>query len=100
KNRAWLWYCARVTHEHKRMVFKKAVEVTRAVRENKPPKLDLDAWTFNNYKRACALDLSEEELNELRREVYMARHSSLPEWKVGQYVAALKQIKEFRKEAE
>ena len=93
-------FCARVTDDHKRIVFRKAVEVTRAVRENKPPKLDLDAWTFNNYKRACALDLSEEELNELRREVYMARHSSLPEWKVGQYVAALKQIEEFRKEAE
>src|SRR5690625_1163033 len=60
-------FCAKVNDDHKREVFQKAVEVTRAVRENKPPKLDLDGWTFNDYKKATAVDLSEEEVEGLKQ---------------------------------
>lgn len=90
-------FCTRVTDEDKREVFGKAVEVTRSVREGIPPKLDLDGWTFNNYKEACAMDLSEEELEELRRIVEQARRSSLPKWKVASYVKAVEEIEELRK---
>src|SRR5690625_6428972 len=69
-------FCARITDEHKREVFNKAVEVTRAVRENKPPKLDLDGWTFNSFKEACAKDLSEAEVEELRQQVRSEEHTS------------------------
>ena len=89
-------FCCRVTDEHKREVFAKAVEVTRAVREGKPPKLDLDGWTFNNFKQACANDLSEQELEELRNTAEQAKRSSLPRWKVANYVRAVEEIEELR----
>ena len=92
-------FCAKVEPEHKRQVFAKAVEVTRAVREGIPPKLDLDEWTFNNFKEACAKDLSEEEVEELRKEVEQAKRSSLPKWKVNSKVRALEEIEELRKGA-
>lgn len=90
-------FCARVTDDHKRAVFRKAVEVTRAVREGKPPKLDLDGWTFNSYKEACAKDLTEEELAELRAQVQIAKKSSLPAWKIASYVRAVDEIERLRR---
>ena len=90
-------FCARVTDDHKRAVFQKAADVTRAVREGKPPKLDLDGWTFNNFKQACANDLSEQELEELRNTAEQAKRSSLPRWKVANYVRAVEEIEELRK---
>ncbi len=93
-------FCARVTDDHKRHVFKKAVDVTRAVREGKPPKLDLDGWTFNNFKQACAKDLSEEEMDELRKQAEQARHSSLKPYEIANIVRAVNEIEELRKGTE
>jgi len=93
-------FCARVTDDHKRAVFQKAVDVTRAVREGKPPKLDLDGWTFNGFKQACANDLSEEEVEELRRQVEQAKHSSLSRYRIANYVRAFDEIMELRKGTE
>jgi len=93
-------FCARITDEHKSEVFSKAVEVTRAVRENKSPKLDLDGWTFNNFKEACAKDLSEAEVEELRQQVERAKHSSLPQWRINSLAQAFREIEELRKGAE
>src|SRR5690625_1042631 len=93
-------FCAKVEPEHKRQVFSKAAEVTRAVRENNPPKLDLDGRTFNNFKQACANDLSEQELQELRNTAEQAKRSSLPRWKIANYVRAVEEIEELRKEME
>src|SRR5690625_7050543 len=90
-------FCAKVEPDHKRQVFAKAVEVTRAVREDKPPKLDLEEWTFNNFKEACANDLSEEEVEELRKQVDIARNSSLPGNKKANYVRAFAEVVEMRK---
>lgn len=89
-------FCAHITEEHKREVFSKAVEVTRAVRENKPPKLDIDGWAFNNFKQACAKDLSDEEFEEIQQIAKRAEHSSMPARKIADYVRAAEQIKELR----
>src|SRR5690625_1596036 len=93
-------FCAKVEPEHKRQVFSKAVEVTRAVREGVPPKLDLDGWTFNNFKEACANDLSEEEVEELRKQVDIAKGSSMPKFKIANYVRAFDDIMRLRKGSE
>lgn len=93
-------FCTRITDEHKAQVFGKAAAVTKAVREGKPPKLDIEGWTFNGFKEACALDLSGEEVEELRRTAEQAKHSSLPRWKINSYVRAVDEIEELRKEAE
>src|SRR5699024_5549683 len=89
-------FCAKIEEEHKAEVFNKAVEVTRAVREGKPPKMDISGWTFNNYKEATALDLTEEEVEELRSIARRARHSSLPKWQVNSYNRAVEEIEAIR----
>src|SRR5699024_7999990 len=86
-------FCAKVTDEHKAQVFDKAAEVTKAVREDIPPKMDIDEYTFNNFKEACAKDLSAEEVEELEQFVQRAKSSSLPKWKIANYVEALNGIK-------
>ena len=93
-------FCTRVTDEAKREVFSKAVEVTKAVREGVPPKIDIDEFTFNNFKEACAKDLTDEEVEELRQQVEMAKRSSLPKWKINNYAKAFEEIKALRKGAE
>src|SRR5699024_9637926 len=61
---------------------------------------DLGEWTFNNFKEACAKDLSDEEVEELRQQVEMAKRSSLPKWKINNYAKAFEEIKALRKGAE
>lgn len=61
-------------------------------KEGRPPKLDLEKWTFNNFKTACALSLSAEEYDELERQVAMVRRSRMPEWKKRSYIVAFEQI--------
>src|SRR5690625_7085522 len=58
-------FCQRVTAEDKAAVFDKASKVAKAVRENKPPKMDIDGWTFNGLKEATALSLTAEENEEI-----------------------------------
>ena len=88
-----------ITDEAKLEVFDKAVKVTKAVREGVPPKLDLGEWTFNNFKEACAKSLTEEEVEELRKEVDNIRQSSLPQWRKSSVINAFNEIEEIRKGA-
>ena len=90
-------FCQRVTDEDKAQVFEKAAKVTRAVREDNPPPLDLDGFTFNNFKRACARSLTDEEMTELQAISDRAKHSNMPAWKRRQYVDAVEMIEELRK---
>lgn len=93
-------FCSLITEEDKREVFGKAVEVTRAIRENKPPKMDLDNFTFNNFKTACAESLSDEEFDEIKALVLRCLKSNLPDWKKHQYHEAYEFIKNVREASE
>jgi len=93
-------FCAKVTDKHKATVFDKASMVTKAVRENNPPKMDIGEFTFNNFKKACSLSLSDEEFDEIKAQVNRAKHSNLPKWKITNYVNAYEQINKFREEVE
>lgn len=90
-------FCLRVTDADKASVFDKAAMVTKAVRENKPPKMDIDGWTFNNFKTATAKDLTEEEFEELRGLAERAKQSSMPSHKIANYVRAVDEIESIRK---
>ena len=89
-------FCAKVTDKHKATVFDKAAMVTKAVRENNPPKMDIGEWTFNNFKTATAKSLSDEEVSDLERTVEQAKHSSLPKWQIASYARALDDIKRLK----
>lgn len=67
-----------VTQEMKTDLLNKFNNIMDAVDNNTPPKLELENWTFNNYKKACALDLSQEEFVELVEEGIKIVKSNLP----------------------
>jgi len=85
-----------VTEEDRQALYDKFADVLDAVETRTPPKLDLWKWQFNNFKTACALDLSEEEMTELERQVRRIRLSGLPEWKKEGPLSAWEFIKEVR----
>src|SRR5690625_1900604 len=89
-------FCARVTDERKREVFSKAGEGARAVRDNEPPKLALDGRTCDSFKEACAMDVSEAEVEEWRDQFERAKYSSLPQWRINSLVRAFEEIEELR----
>lgn len=90
-------FCTRVTDEDKAKVFDKAAEVTKAVREDTPPKLDITNYSFNNFKQACAESLTDEEVTELEKEEGTIQRSSWPAWmkrSVSEAVADIKRRRE------
>ena len=90
-------FCLHVTEAVKMALLDKPAAITKAVRENTPPPLDLDEWTFNNFKTACALDLSDDEFTEIQAINQRAQHSNLPASKKRDYAAAIEFITETRK---
>lgn len=89
-------FCLYVTDEDKARLMDKPAEITQAVREGTPPPLDLDNWVFNNFKQACALDLTQEEFTAVGEVVRKMQDSSLPANKKRDYMNALDFITEVR----
>lgn len=89
-------FCTKVTDADKERVFDKAAEVTKAVREGNPPKLDISGYTFNNFKQACAESLTESEVEALQGHADRAQQSSLPAWMKRSYEEAVDDIKRRR----
>lgn len=87
----------KVTDSDREELLGKFAELIRRVDENDPPKLDLEKWTFNNFKEACAKDLSEEEVSELESEVLAVEGSKKPDFIKQNYRQALAEIIELRK---
>lgn len=85
-----------VTDDMKRQVLDKFAGVARAVREQTPPKLNIDKFLFNNFKRSCALSLTDDEFNEIKDEVKRVMKSGLPSWKKQVYYDAYEFIHEVR----
>lgn len=71
-------------------------EQIRCQNVNTPPALDLSKWTFNNFKTACALSLTDEEFDELQTQASRVLRSSLPAWKKQSYYEAVEFIREVR----
>src|SRR5690625_2984761 len=90
-------FCQRVTAEDKAAVFDKAALVTKAVREGKPPKMDIDGWTFNGFKEATALSLTDEEYDEIKAINQRYQHSNVPAWRKKQYADMIEFIENVRK---
>ena len=89
-------FCLRITDDDRAELFDRLAGINRAVRERKPPKLDLDKFTFNNYKTACAKSLTDEEFDEIKAFVKRALRSRLPERRKQAYYDAFEFIREVR----
>lgn len=89
-------FCRRITRADYEPLLDKFAMVARAVRERKPPALDLGEWKFNEYKRACAHSLTDEEFDQVKSIAERALRSNLPEWKKQAYFEAYEYIRAAR----
>jgi hypothetical protein len=75
-------------------------EIAKGISEDKAPKMDLSRFTFNNFKTACALSLSDEEFAQVKLTASQAARSGLPDWKKKGYVEAYEFIRDIREKNE
>lgn len=85
-----------ITEEMRNEVLDEFASIVAAVNTKQPPKLDIEHWTFNNYKSACAQSLSDEEYEELKTQVSRVKRSSLSDTKKAPYIGALEFIDKVR----
>jgi hypothetical protein len=71
-------------------------EIAKCINNDTPPAMDLSRFTFNNFKTACALSLSDEEYAILKAQVKRMQKSGMPNWKKEQYLDAIMFITEVR----
>ncbi|QIG62580.1 hypothetical protein [Sporosarcina phage Lietuvens] len=91
-------FCLHVSEADKLALLDKPATITKAVREGTPPPLELDGFLFNNFKTACALDLSDGEFTTLTEIARKAQDSNLQANKKRDYAQAIEFITETRKE--
>lgn len=72
-------------------------EVRKAVREGKPPAVDLSKFTFNGFKEAIARSLTDDEMDALGAQVELAKKSSMKPFIVRGYEEGYAKLKEMRK---
>jgi hypothetical protein len=85
-----------ITEDDKREVLDYFAEVLEAVELGNPPALNLDKFTFNSYKTACAKSLSGDELKQIEATAKQVLKSRLPDWKKQSYIDAYEFIKAVR----
>jgi len=86
----------RITDADRRALLDRLAGVLDAVEARTPPPLELDKWAFNNWKTACALSLTEDELKDLHAQVKRAQRSKMPAWMKQNYQTAWTEIQEIR----
>jgi hypothetical protein len=79
-------------------ILDRCANILDAVAAKTPPPLDLDKWTFNGYKTACALSLTGDELNHIRSKVAQVQTSGLKPKVKEDYAKALADIESIRAE--
>ncbi|WP_223266656.1 hypothetical protein [Bacillus thuringiensis] len=85
-----------ITDEMRNEVLDKFASIVEAAKTKQPPKLDIEHWTFNNYKSACAQSLSYEEYEEIKTQVNRVKRSSLSDTKKAPYIGVLEFIDKVR----
>lgn len=85
-----------ITDEMKAEIFDYFTDVLESVDRGEPLPLDLDKWAFNGFKQVIAQELTREELEEIRKEVFRIQNSSLPEFKKRGARLALAEIEKLR----
>jgi hypothetical protein len=85
-----------VTEKDRQDLLDYYADVLDAIKAGNPPKMNLDKWTFNNFKEATAKSLTDKELEDLHEQVGRIKRSNMPKWKINNFVRALGEIEEVR----
>lgn len=89
-------FSVKVTDQMKVNILDYFAWIIKAVNEDKPPKLDLSRWTFNNFKTTCANSLTDQEYNDIKKQVQQVLRSGLPNWRKQRYLDAFDFIKNVK----
>jgi hypothetical protein len=90
-----------ISEEDKLSLLDYFADVLDAVKEKKKPSIDLSKWTFNNFKRATAETLTDEEFErDVKAVVKNVQKSNLPNHVKNEYLDAFMFIEEVRLENE
>lgn len=84
------------TEADREQLYEYVADILDAVKAKKPPALDLTKWTFNNFKTASALSLTDDEFDEIKTYVRRVLKSGLPNHEKEQTLDAYEFIKEIR----
>lgn len=87
-----------VTEADKKEVLEKFNFILDCVDSQSPPALDLENWTFNNYKKACAKSLSPLEWKCLTEEAINIINSNSPTYVKNGVERAIIEIDKLREE--
>lgn len=87
-----------ITQAMKDEVFDYFVEVLVAVNDMCPPELDPEKWTFHNFKTIVALEMTEDEVEEVRRKKNRIMRSGKPQFVKNAYIRCLDEIERIRNE--
>lgn len=85
-----------VTEEDRTELLDYYADILEAVEAKKPPKMNIEKWTFNNFKLETAKTVTDEELEEIRSYVERVKRSRLPKYKINSLVRALDDLEEVR----
>lgn len=85
-----------VTDDMKEELMDYFADVIRAVEAKTPPKIELDKWTFNNYKTAIAKSLTEEEFTDVKKKISAVIKSNLSDRAKQDYLDAYNFIDNVR----
>lgn len=85
-----------VTEEQRTELLDYYADVLDAVATKTPPKMDVEKWTFNNFKTETAKSLTENEVEEIRDLVDRVKRSRMPQFKINNFTRALNEIEEVR----
>lgn len=87
-----------ITQDDKDEVFDYFTGILEAVNDMTPPPLNPEKWTFNNFKTIIALEMSDDEVEEVRRLKNRAMRSRLPDFKKRAFTECLDDIQRIRDE--
>lgn len=88
------------TEEDRIELYDYLADVLDCAKTKQPPALDLSKWTFNNFKTACAKDLTDEEMAELKAYTSRVLKSNLRASEKEDIYDAFESIKEMRAKGE
>ncbi|ANY70758.1 hypothetical protein BBD42_15440 [Paenibacillus sp. BIHB 4019] len=87
-----------ITNDMRREVLDRFANIVEAADAGEPPALDIGNWTFNNFKRAIASTISDEEYTQIERQVAAIQRSGLKDFEKRNYAEAFGQLTELRRE--
>lgn len=87
-----------ITDEDRYLLLSDLANVQARIKNNDKPPLDVEKWTFNNYKAACVAELTDDEISELEAYVKRVEGSNIPDFKKRNVREALEDILRLKRE--